>query len=319
MTNDLVRLWYVSSQRLCNFTCEYCVSINDYAKSSSIDWLSIDDRELFFSTVNWIGTRSYQVGVRLATLGEPFASATFLDQVAWLSQQRNVSFIELVTNGSLLPKGLKMLEMKANLSKLSLWITHHPTQISVDRLVDHACLARDLYGCFVVINGLLFADNHQAVSELRARAIGAGLRFNLDLGYNPLVPFGKFDSADASIPAMGSDDWFDAATKLGAKPEILSANIDALNNLSGATCSAGINYFYIGIRGDVYSCSRYQVLDKNRIGNVLDLNFDLPRGSEGWRPCEAGHGCCNKEDFLNLRALAGARHKTVPSLGWAGP
>src|SRR5207302_4867380 len=69
--NDMVRIWYVSAQRLCNFRCSYCVSIKDYAKSNTQDWLEPDDQVRFTKIVDWIARRPFRVGVRLATLGEP--------------------------------------------------------------------------------------------------------------------------------------------------------------------------------------------------------------------------------------------------------
>jgi hypothetical protein len=58
------------------------------------------------------------------------------------------------------------------------------------------------------------------------------------------------------------------------------------------------------------------VLDKNRIGNVLDENFEFTPNSERWTACEAGFGCVNKEDFLNLRQRQVEIDPAAPSLGW---
>lgn len=317
MSTDLTRIWYVSGQRLCNFTCHYCVSINDYAKSNNVDWASAEERDRFLAIVDWLGTRPYPVGIRLATLGEPFASRTFLDRAAWLTRRDGVRFVELVTNGSLLLNGLGRMEPAADLSKVSLWVTHHATQIAAEKLITNACLARDRYGCFVVVNALLFPDNIEAVRALKRLAADASLRFNLDLGYNPLVPFGALAGYHASVPVTAAPDWFETALDLGANEEVLRGSVSAMNDLSAARCRAGHDYFYIGIHGDAYPCSRYQVLKINRLGNVLDEGFEFPRARECWRACQAGAGCCNKEDFLNIEALSGARG-TAPSLGWTG-
>ena len=72
--SDLVEIWYVSSQRLCNFHCQYCVSIEDYAKSNRYDWRREEDRDDFEAIIRWLGTRPFRVGLRLGTLGEPFTS-----------------------------------------------------------------------------------------------------------------------------------------------------------------------------------------------------------------------------------------------------
>jgi MoaA/NifB/PqqE/SkfB family radical SAM enzyme len=317
---DPVRIWYVSAQRLCNLRCAYCVSVNGYAKSNRFEWLEPDDEGRFHRIVDWIGARPFKVGVRLATLGEPFASPAFLVAAGRLSRRPNVDFVELLTNGSLLTRRLQRLADAGDIGKIALWVTHHHTEISVAKLIENARFARDEYGCFVVVNGLLFPDNEGSVRELRTAALDAGLRFNLDLGYDPLTPHGAHTSLDAMVPVLGEEDGLDRALRLGADAELLRLNLAAMRDLRGEMCSAGHDYLYIGVHGDVYRCSRYQVLDKDRLGNVLDEEFELTLRDARWSPCQAGFGCGNKEDFLNLRRRGTGVRPSLPSLGWvAGP
>ena len=317
--SDIVRIWYVSAQRLCNFRCSYCVSVNDYAKSNTKDWLEQGDQEQFKKIVNWIAERPFRVGVRLATLGEPFTSPVFLSQAAWLTTRPNVAFVELLTNGSLLKQRLDRLAREGDISKVSLWITHHHTEISVSRFIENARFAQEKYGCFVVVNGLLFPDNEAYILELKAAAEEHGLRFNLDLGYDPLTPHGANPELGMMVPVLRrEEDGIARAVRLGVNPEVLRLNVLAMRDLNNQLCGAGHSYFYIGIRGDVYRCSRYQVLNKNRLGNVLDDGFEFHPNDERWAPCEAGFGCVNKEDFLNLRQRRREGGPQAPSLGWVG-
>jgi MoaA/NifB/PqqE/SkfB family radical SAM enzyme len=315
---DTVRIWYVAAQRLCNFRCSYCVSINDYAKSNTKDWLGQDDQARFEGIVNWIADRPFRVGVRLATLGEPFSSPPFLARAAWLSSRPNVDFVELLTNGSLLKRRLDQLDREGDISKVSLWITHHHTEISVSRLIENARFAQEKYGCFVVVNGLLFPDNEASILELKAAAEVAGLRFNLDLGYDPLTPHGANSTLEAMVPVFREEDGIARAIRLGANPELLRLNLLAMRDLRNQFCCAGHSYIYIGIRGDVYRCSRYHALGRDRLGNVLDDGFQLHLSDEPWAPCEAGFGCVNKEDFLNLRHRNRGGEPPARSLGWVG-
>ncbi|MEU8004208.1 radical SAM protein [Catellatospora sp. NPDC049111] len=312
-----VRIWYVSGQRLCNFRCTYCVSVNDYAKSNTADWQA-EDQARFETIVDWIAERPYRVGVRLATLGEPFTSRPFLAKAAGLSSRPNVDFVELVTNGSLLKRRLGQLDREGDISKISLWVTHHPTEIPLARFIDNARYAQERYGCFVVVNALLFPDNEVGVAQLKRAAEDAGLRFNLDLGYDPLTPHGAHTELGVMVPVLRERQQagIARAVQLGAHADVLELNVAAMRDLRGRACSAGHDYFYIGIRGDVYRCSRYQALGKDRIGNILDDGFDLQLTTEPFMACGAGFGCGNKEDFLNLRHHQSAEDARPPSLGW---
>lgn len=315
---ELVRIWYVAPQRLCNFHCFYCVSTGDWAKDDKIDWRADEDRSNFERTVRWIGTRPFPVGVRLATLGEPFTSRDFLTQAAWLTRQDSVQFVELVTNGSLLKSRLPTLADPADLGKLSLWVTHHHTQISVERLIDNALFAQERYGCFVVVNALLFANTVDQVAELRDAATRAGLRLNVDLGYEPDEEAGTYTWAHQVVPFSHTPNWRDQALRLGANPELMAANMIGLDDVHGRPCSAGHDYLFIGIDGEVYPCSRYYELSHDRLGNVLDPDFELWLRPDRWAGCRATSGCSNKEDFLNLDVVDRGRRAAAPSLGWLG-
>jgi MoaA/NifB/PqqE/SkfB family radical SAM enzyme len=315
----VVRIWYVAPQRLCNFHCDYCVSVGDYAKSDKVAWNSEHDRTSFEKVVEWLGTRPYRIGVRLATLGEPFASLDFIDRAAWLTQRENVEFVELVTNGSLLIRRLKRIATSGNIDKLSLWITRHHSEIGIDRLIKNAAYAQNEYGCFVVVNALLFSDNHAETQSLRRAAESANLRFNLDIGNSKGTPSGWYSSIDEMVPGIdevGRDSLIDRAVSLGGDRQVLSLNVVALSNLEGRRCSSGSNYFYIGTDASVYRCSRYHRLGKERLGNVLDEGFDLGVSSRQWKACEARFGCSSKEDYLNLETWRASHTMVAPSLGW---
>jgi MoaA/NifB/PqqE/SkfB family radical SAM enzyme len=316
--DELTRIWYVAPQRLCNFHCTYCVSTGEWAKDARTDWRRPEDPVNFRRTLDCIAAEQSPVGVRLATLGEPFASRPFLDGAAWLSTQPNTRFVELVTNGSLLKSRLRNFRRTADLSRISLWVTHHHTEITLDRFMDNVIAARDA-GCFVVVNTLLFPDNIAEVEAVRARALEVGIRFNVDLGYHPEADTGTYSKADDVVPLVDTTDWHREAMRLGVDPDLLSANLVGLNDVTGKPCSAGHRYFFIGIDGEVYGCSRYYDLGHDRLGNVLDEGFRFPRREQPWAGCAAPYGCSNKEDFLNLKLVERRRSDDIPSLGWLAP
>ncbi|WP_371679740.1 hypothetical protein [Streptomyces sp. NBC_01276] len=319
MTEPLVKIWYVSPQRLCNLACDYCVSTGDYAKSNLVHWKNDNDRENFATTVQWIAAQPFPVGVRLATLGEPFASLEFLEQAAWLTRQPNVRFVELLTNGTLLKNRLPRIAADADFTKLSLWATHHHTQVPVARFIDNLAFAQKECGLFVVANGLLFPDNADSIRELRTAAENAGLRFNLDPGYDPGTARGQYDDLPDMSPILATPTGITRAVELGADQDLLNINLLALADPGGRPCAAGHDYLFIGIDGEVYPCSRYYVQRHGRLGSTLDPGFRLPLRPEPYQPCAARSGCCNKEDFLNLQPARDQARPYAPSLGWTGP
>ncbi|MGW5377267.1 hypothetical protein ACWESM_17665 [Nocardia sp. NPDC003999] len=289
--------------------------MNDYSKSNKFDWAKDSDRDDFDAIVRWIGSRPFPVEVRLATLGEPFASRDFLAGASWLTRQEQVGFVELLTNGALLKRRLPQMAKTADMTKVSLWITHHHTEIEIERFIENARFAQDHYGCFVVVNALLFPGNQREVADLRKAAEQAGLRFHVDIGYDPATS-GSSGPPSRSVPILQEPGGADAVVDMGVDPEMLRLNLTALDDPGGKACSAGHDYVYIGIDGDVYPCSRYYVLKEDRLGNVLDPDFELvPRPSQ-WTRCRALAGCCNKEDFLNLAVSRSVGERRDPSLGW---
>ena len=307
-------IWYVSSLRLCNFDCDYCVSTGEFAKSRSEAWRQLEDQSDFQRIARWIGTRSHTMGVRLASLGEPLTSKRFLSEVSWLSNLENIRFVELLTNGSLLKSRLPKLAQTADLTKISLWVTYHHTEIDPVKLVENVRFAQEKYGCFSVLNALLFPDNTVEIARIRDLAREAGIRFNLDLGYD--VSAGHFGRIEDMVPILQLESGREQALELGVDPAMLDVNTRSLQGVRGQPCSAGSDFVFIWIDGDVYPCSRYANLGIGRLGNVLDPDFELELRAKRWEQCRSEYGCCNKEDFLHLRMVQDNIHLSLPSLGW---
>lgn len=313
-----IGIWYVSPQRLCNFHCSYCVSVNDYAKSDRVSWRTDEERASFDGVVNWLGTRGFRAGIRLATVGEPFMSDVFLRRAGWLTRRENVDFVELLTNASLLRKRLPRLAEYGELRKLSLWATYHHTQMPIEKFLSNVTYAHGELGCFVVVNGLLFPDSIASLRELAAACKEMQVPFNLDLGYSPETPRGRYSTIREMLPISAEEGWFEAAINLGANERLLNVNRVALGSLAGLSCSAGCDYFFIGTNGDIYPCSRYCMLGIHRLGNVMDPAFELRPRARRWAPCEGVCSCCNKEDFLHLEIAEGLTRSGASSLGWVG-
>jgi pyruvate-formate lyase-activating enzyme len=262
-------------------------------------WQDADGPERLHRILRWIARLPYSVGLRLQTIGEPFVSEEFLAEASRMTRERNIRFIELVTNGSLLTSRLRKMsdDYGADISKLTLWITYHHTEISAEHLIENASYAQDL-GAFVVVNALLFPDSVEPVARLQELCAARNLRTNVDLGqvFNDAYPGLPF------IPLAGEKTMLDA-NALVQNRKLALVSIVAAAAPKGLNCSAGYDYVFIGRAGDVFPCLGYhRYLPTSRLGSALDPDFIPPLRANMYRPCGVEKGCTCKEDFLHLEA-----------------
>ncbi|MFE2245401.1 hypothetical protein [Streptomyces lavendulae] len=175
-------------------------------------------------------------------------------KAAWLTRQSGVVYVELLSNAILLPRRLPKLEADANLGKLSLWLTWHDGQVDLERFIKAASFAQERYGCFVVVNTLLFETNADAVARARDAALAAGLRFNVDLGYDPTGAVTPKDPS-AAVPVLQSPGALDVLAALGGNRALAGAALLGLTSCRGMLCRAGHDTAFIDIHGQAHRCS----------------------------------------------------------------
>src|SRR6202021_2531104 len=98
-------IWHICDLSLCNFDCAYCASGSPETGGSRTRkqmWKNSDGPERLRLILRWIAKLPYSIGLRLQTIGEPFVSEEFLAEESRMTRGRNIPFVELVTNGSLL-------------------------------------------------------------------------------------------------------------------------------------------------------------------------------------------------------------------------
>ncbi|MCF8033464.1 MAG: hypothetical protein K9K66_03950 [Desulfarculaceae bacterium] len=299
----LLEIWTIIDMVMCNFNCPYCASTkpeHDQCRAKDKFWEDETGGHKFQKIIRWVGQLPVPVGIRLQTVGEPFTCEEFLKGAAWLSNQPNIRYLELVTNGSLVKSRWNMLAQDANLDKISLWMTHHPTQIPAGKIVDAARFARD-QGVHVVVNSLLFSDNYDEVEHIRELAKANDLRVSTDVGYDLHCP----TSEEGFVPAFYDDEA--KTRKLYGHDLILNENI---SNHWQERCSTGHDYIYISPGGDIYRCFQYFLKDRNStLGNVFDKSLNLSLRAEPYEPCNFSRTerCFNHEDFFHLETIARKR------------
>jgi MoaA/NifB/PqqE/SkfB family radical SAM enzyme len=308
-----IGIWYLSNLQRCNFTCSYCASGQPVLQQSETLPTWANGIEVHEQIVNWLIAQPFTLRLRMNSIGEPFVSVPYLESVARLSHAANVSFVEILTNGSFRPAQFDRFSEACNVNKLSLWITFHHQFISPAELVSAAAHAQ-ARGAFVVVNALLFPDNVDAVSELIERCekhelrVSTGIGINQNnayagQGYAPALRNPQTRALELANYRNPLGDYHKLSTKPGGKP-----------------CRAGTRYFFIDAQGTVFPCLTYSLtLKKNRLGSVQDPQFRLPTPSHEYTTCVASGRCFCPEDYQNLESIQGRFSWPMPSFGLPVP
>jgi len=305
MENPPLDIWYVTDAALCNLSCPYCAS---GANKNKIIWGAPDGPERIQKITAWIGKLPHRVRLRMQTIGEPFLSKEHLAGAAFLSQQDNVEFVELVTNGTFSPKTFSSFSAQANIKKISLWVTCHFGEVSLEKVVEAARLAQEA-GAFVVVNGIIFPDTVEHIRKMVALCKKYSLRSDVSVGNNIQDAYpGK-----SIIPILDTDQ--DALPSLFRNEAALKATLMGHFDKRHQPCSAGHDYIYIHANGDIHPCGP----DPTVLGSALDPGFKLKLRRARYAPCTVpGQYCTCKEDFMHLQA-AESNLKMTRSLGYYEP
>lgn len=112
----------------CNYGCRYC----PFGKRRASRSEGADDARALSRFVAWIETRSTDaLRVFFTPWGEALVRRRYQDALARLSRLNQIESVGIQTN---LSCGLAWLE-KCDLSRLSLWVSYHPTEIARERFV----------------------------------------------------------------------------------------------------------------------------------------------------------------------------------------
>lgn len=333
---DFLKVRISISMLRCTYNCEYCVAASGQSQTKGLDCSQGMKRpewgenglELSKKAIKWVTSLPYKVGVRYDAHGEPFLNDDVVQDVAWLTHQNNVAFVEVQTNASMFKKKIPELANNADADKLNLFCTFHHSQVSPEQFMESILFARD-HGIHIIVNVLVFNDNISPVEKVLELCRKHNVRTSADIRYPgftvPLTEDGKrsrhFLSSDPFQAFLesgtnGSEAFRVIAESgpLGKELRFLSAMLVGIYGLPGRQCSAGHDYIFVDKWGDAYRCFCYADINKNKMGSVLDPGFVPKLRTEAYAPCRYRETCHQKEEYGNLKILREHRDLRKASL-----
>ena len=260
--------------------------------------------------------------------GEPFLNDDVIGDIAWLTHQENVAFVEVQTNASMFKKKIAELCATADISRLTLFCTFHHSQISPEMFLENVSCAQE-HGIRVIVNVLVFHDNVAPIERVLELCRGKSIPTSADIRYSGFTVAPAGDGARArhflkkdpfqcllEAGASGVEAFRVVADSgpLGESPRFFAAMLTGIYGLPGRLCSAGHDYIFVDRWGDVYRCFCYADIDKNKLGSVRDAAF-VPRPRKNvYAPCRYRETCHQKEEYGNLKILREYRDLGQPSL-----
>ena len=285
--------------------------------------------------IEWVSTLPYRVGVRYNVHGEPFLNNDVTQDIAWLTQQENVAFVEIQTNASLFKRRLPKIIDDIDINKLKLFCTFHHSEIPLEDFLENVVFASYL-GIEVIVNTLLCEESVSIVRKLLKQCSEYKIRTSADLkfpGFDLPVTEEVSDTVDVDKRArhflsidpieplleareQGLEVFRTVADSgpLGKEIRFLAALLVGLYGKPGRQCSAGHDYIIVDNWGDVYPCTNYADTKTNKLGSILEPGFIPQLREETYAPCQYKETCHQKEEYGNLKILREHRDLQEASL-----
>ncbi len=145
----------------CNYDCTYC----PFAKQRDPQQLLNRDRAQLARFVSWVKQYTAgQLGVFFTPWGEALVRKWYRDALVSLSNLQHVKRVAVQTN---LSCSLRWLE-ECDKTKVGLWCTFHPTQISLDRFLKK-CYLLDAMGVRYSVGVVGLKEHFSDIEALREK------------------------------------------------------------------------------------------------------------------------------------------------------
>jgi len=151
---------YRGSLSSCNYSCDYC----PFAKTKNTrKELEIDAQQLHKFT-DWVTHRTEQIGVLFTPWGEALIRKYYQEAMIHLSHLPHVHKVAIQTNLSCATKWMDQV----NRQRFALWVTFHPSQISLDAFLQK-CFELDELQIRYSVGFVGFKEDIPILEQLRSR------------------------------------------------------------------------------------------------------------------------------------------------------
>jgi MoaA/NifB/PqqE/SkfB family radical SAM enzyme len=227
----------------CNYACHYC----PFAKHQESRVEHASDARALERFVAWVTAQiNLEISVFFTPYGEALVRKRYQDAMVVLSQLEHVQKVVIQTN---LSGNLAWLD-RANLAKVALWCTYHPTQVSRAKFLKRtsALLNR---GVRFSVGGVAMLEQLDELEQLRRE-----LPQNVYLWLNAFDRRGKNYYSPSTLERLRAiDPWFELNTKRYPS--------------KGQDCQAGETVVTVDEHGTMRRC---HFIDQ-KIGNIYAPHF----------------------------------------------
>jgi MoaA/NifB/PqqE/SkfB family radical SAM enzyme len=234
---------YRGSLSSCNYACHYC----PFAKHQESRAEHARDARALERFVAWVSVQTdLEINVFFTPYGEALVRKRYQEAMVVLSQLEHVQKVVIQTN---LSGSLGWLE-RANLAKIALWCTYHPTQVSRVKFLKRTLELLNR-GVRFSVGGVAMTEQINELEQLRRE-----LPQSVYLWLNAFDRRGQNYYDQPNLERLTAiDPWFELNTKRYRS--------------KGQACQAGETVIAIDEHGTVRRC---HFIDQ-KIGNIYDPNF----------------------------------------------
>lgn len=143
----------------CNYSCDYC----PFAKRAATKKVLEQDQRSLARFVDWVKTETrYALRILFTPYGEALIWPSYRQALVDLSHIPHVEQVSIQTNGS----GPMDFLSAANLAKVSLWISWHPTEIQQIPFAEKIC-ALHAQGVSLSVGAVAIPQHVEPIEALR--------------------------------------------------------------------------------------------------------------------------------------------------------